>query len=49
MNKKGDNIDEKQEIVKEAAKSLFKTTTNKDVRKSPLIKNLKLKGEQDQL
>ena len=49
INKKGDYIEDKQKIAKEVAKSLFKTTTNKDVRKSPLIQKLKLKGAQDQL
>ena len=49
INKKGDYIEDKQKIAKEVAKSLFKTTTNKDVRKSPLIQKLKLKGSQDQL
>ena len=31
------------------ATSLLKTTTNKDFRKSPLIKKVNLKGAQDQL
>ena len=43
-NKKGDFIEDKKKIANEAANSLFKTTTNKDVRKSPLIQKLKLKG-----
>ena len=49
MDTKSDYIDNTQQILKELAKSLFKTTTNKDVRKSPLIQKLKLKGAQDQL
>ena len=48
-NKKGDYIEDKQKIANEAAKSLFKTTSNTDVGKSPLMQKLKLKGEQYQL
>ena len=49
INKKGDYIEDKQEIANEVVKSLFKTTTNKDVRKSPFIHKLKLNGAQYQL
>ena len=49
INKKGDYIEDKEKITNEVTKRVFKTTTNKDVTKSPLIQKLKFKGSQDQL
>ena len=44
INKKGDYIEDKQQIENEVARSLFKTTTNKDVRNLPLIQKMEVKG-----